>query len=726
MKTMRRILSMFVALVMVLGLIAPTVYAADDQGTTSVVLHKILMTEDNLNATKEVDGKQVPVFPGYEGINGDKYNGNEIQNILGYFGAGSEAIDGVYFAWQNAQGKWINEQGKEVVDVKDALGGLTADGGKITFNTTNLPEGTYTIQEVVEKSTYTGKDGQSKLANSKAVPVQISLPVVGDNGTMPTVHVYPKNTENAPKIDKNFKYENDKAYKNAEGFDKAAEGAEAHVGAKYENYQKQKATVTETIGKKVPYEVKTQIPKNAKYQKLAWNDIMTKGLTFDKDLDIKLNNKALEAADYTLVQDDRGFSIKLTPAGLTKVQNEAAKAAAEIVLTYHATVNADAVVDIPEKNDIKLDWDNRQSQEKEPTEVTPKDNQIKVTKKWAIPGQNGVSEEADKNVVVVYNLQEKDGDTWKTVQQATVKYDETNGFDHTFTGLDANKTYRVVERVSGYEPEYVSKNDQGVVEITNKKQPNSPNTLNPTEPQVVVGGKKFVKTNFEDKTSDKLKRLAGAEFYVKNNKDEYLAIDNNKADDKTAYDNAQDKYMKAIADYNTNRAKEGVTDDTVTIQVDGKDVKGKTAIVTKIGELKSARDEAFKAYKTAYKWVAKADIAQALVFTSDDQGRFEVSGLAYGSYKLEEKTAPQGFAKLEPTDSQLEFTVAKGSYEGANTELQYNEANADNGYGQQIKDKDITIPQTGGIGTIIFTVLGLAIMGSAIIAIKKRQAAEAR
>ncbi|MDU1878261.1 MAG: LPXTG cell wall anchor domain-containing protein [Finegoldia magna] len=36
------------------------------------------------------------------------------------------------------------------------------------------------------------------------------------------------------------------------------------------------------------------------------------------------------------------------------------------------------------------------------------------------------------------------------------------------------------------------------------------------------------------------------------------------------------------------------------------------------------------------------------------------------------------------------------------------------------------MPQTGGIGTIIFTAIGLAIMASAIIAIKKRQATEAR
>ncbi|WP_079255267.1 LPXTG cell wall anchor domain-containing protein [Streptococcus suis] len=43
----------------------------------------------------------------------------------------------------------------------------------------------------------------------------------------------------------------------------------------------------------------------------------------------------------------------------------------------------------------------------------------------------------------------------------------------------------------------------------------------------------------------------------------------------------------------------------------------------------------------------------------------------------------------------------------------------------QVKNKKITIPQTGGIGTLIFTVVGLSTMVFAFIAMKKRQAEEA-
>ncbi|NQI37112.1 LPXTG cell wall anchor domain-containing protein, partial [Streptococcus suis] len=43
----------------------------------------------------------------------------------------------------------------------------------------------------------------------------------------------------------------------------------------------------------------------------------------------------------------------------------------------------------------------------------------------------------------------------------------------------------------------------------------------------------------------------------------------------------------------------------------------------------------------------------------------------------------------------------------------------------QVKNKKIIIPQTGGIGTLVFTVVGLSTMVFAFIAMKKRQAEEA-
>ena len=41
-----------------------------------------------------------------------------------------------------------------------------------------------------------------------------------------------------------------------------------------------------------------------------------------------------------------------------------------------------------------------------------------------------------------------------------------------------------------------------------------------------------------------------------------------------------------------------------------------------------------------------------------------------------------------------------------------------------VKNKDLTIPPTGGIGTVIFAIAGIALMAGAFVAIKRRSAEE--
>lgn len=147
-----------------------------------------------------------------------------------------------------------------------------------------------------------------------------------------------------------------------------------------------------------------------------------------------------------------------------------------------------------------------------------------------------------------------------------------------------------------------------------------------------------------------------------------------------------------------------------------------TAAKNLINDKQDAYNKAFVANATEYTWGEKGD-ANVVVLTSDAEGRFEIKGLEYKEgYKLEEKTAPKGYAKLQ---SDEEFNVNEGSYASTADELQYNKENKDGGYGLQIKNKNVTIPQTGGIGSLIFIVAGLAIMGIAFVAMKRRNAVEA-
>ena len=102
---------------------------------------------------------------------------------------------------------------------------------------------------------------------------------------------------------------------------------------------------------------------------------------------------------------------------------------------------------------------------------------------------------------------------------------------------------------------------------------------------------------------------------------------------------------------------------------------------------------------TATSWVDAKE--EATKFTSNAKGTFEVTGLAYGSanqtaetasstYKLVEVTAPTGYALLQEP---IEFTVNASSYQDTNTIT--------------VNNSKVTIPQTGGIGSVIVIGLGL-------------------
>lgn len=147
----------------------------------------------------------------------------------------------------------------------------------------------------------------------------------------------------------------------------------------------------------------------------------------------------------------------------------------------------------------------------------------------------------------------------------------------------------------------------------------------------------------------------------------------------------------------------------------------------------------------AISWVKTE--AEATVFTTDANGEINVGKLQFtyavvgkpenieevkldkktqlNDYQLVEIQAPKDYAKL---DKPIGFEITPDSYKSGDVKIDNKKAVDDKTTGThtEIKNKKLTIPQTGGIGTIIFTAIGLAIMASAVIAIKKRQATEAR
>lgn len=718
----KRFLSLMLVLAMMVGVFTPLIANAADAHKTDVVLHKIELSD--LTGWPKGEGKEGDNYDGSELVKGQDGAKGQFEN---YFGDGAKELAGVKFYYykltDEAQFNAVkkdteNNQTKEKLEAKyPALQNKgteiisAVDGVKIA----GLVDGYYWFVE--DSASYTDKDGRT-ITNAAAVPFGLKLPAYKQDGSMfgtgegKELHVYPKNTlVNRPEMDKNFDTE-DNAKTNAKGVKEAdLVGENKNLKLDVKNNQADKPTATKNIGDKVPYKVVTKIPKGAKYQKLVWTDVMTNGLTFDKDsLTIEGGNIG---TNYTIVQDDRGFTLKLTEAGLTEVEKAAKDAEVTITLKYSATINKDAKVDTADKNDIALDYGNKPGKDSEPKEGSPKDKEIKVEKSWDINGDNTVTD-ADANAKVVYTLQEKDGQNWKNVK--SVQVGATEGFKYTFKELEDSKKYRVVERVSGYEPQYTSF-ENGTVKITNKGDKENPKPIDPSEPKVVTGGKKFVKTN--DKEGTDLERLSGAQFYVKNKAGEYLVATTDNSADVQAAKEARDNALKA---YNDRKQKAGESKETFETEREKlrKDFEAKQKTYFK----------KFEANATAYTFKANAK-NEAYVLASDEEGRLSIKGLAYGEYKLEEKEAPAGYAKQT---EDVSFTVKEGSYDGKNAKgdgpadkhIQYNKEDLKGNYGLQVINKKVTIPQTGGIGTIIFTVVGLAIMASAVIAIKKRQTAEAR
>ncbi len=733
----KRFLSLIIALAMMVGVFTPLIASADQTvHETTVKIHKILMDKEELNKT---DKQGKAVWP-------KDHDGSVIPNIQDYFGAKAKAINGVafriykvYTGQGNAEDEGYTKGEKLIADHKLASGDLDPnkfyqlvpvegqdfvlsknDGKEDGIAEVTLLDGTYRVVEDKANSTYKGEAGET-LTGAKAVPFDLVLPAGLPDGTgnyskTKPLNVYPKNVENPVKFDKNFAKKN---------------GLEAitdphtlkDVGAVMANYDKEKANAKAEIGKEIPYEAKAELPKGAVFKHLDLADSMDKGLQYDskKGVTVTVTPKVeLEAGkDYTVTTVGNGFKVHFEQAGLDKLNKAAENADLSIEFTYSAKVTAEAIVDKPMDNHATFTY-NHTPPEPSSDKLTPVDNKINVEKTWA-------KEPAPTNITVKYVLLDENMNaiadvTFKNAKEIDgtdlgngITFERTGDYAGTFKGLKEGKEYRVKEIVNGYEPGYTVTAKTGKVTVKNTKTNES---ITPTPPQVTVGGKKFVKTN-----QDGSKRLAGAEFVIENknkgnkNEGKFLKINEK---DATTYATAEKAYNDAIAAVNAALAK-GEISATNKATIAGVEYDTKAAAMAKVEELKAARDKAFTEANLSYTWVAKQE--EATKFTSNDQGQFEVRGIEYGDYRAVETKAPAGFAL--PTDGgNFTFEVKEGTYT-ANGDIDYVKDSAKND-AMQIKNNDISIPQTGGIGTIIFTAIGLAIMASAIIAIKKRQATEAR
>ena len=753
-----KLFSIFTALAMVLGiLVSPFTSAHADESfngaptETTVKIHKIIMSQEDFNTFttnnpkgKAHDGSLIAptdyatkIATSAEPVQGVafkvyKYKGtdDDFKTLTPEFGIGTKAYDD-------------DTTNYEVVgQVK-----LTDKDGIASFD---LGEGNYVFVEDRDSST-TDKN----ITNAWAVPFKLSLPLTKPDGrtyfskTDP-LHVYPKNTEKDVQFDKNFA--KDLLTKNPALDIKQLGNIDPALGAganDYNNYLSEKGKISSRIGERIPYTARARFPKGTNITDITVDDSFDRGIAFDgydETKKVRVVQQTLgqeesgqngtefeQTTDYDVVTyGNTGFRLTFTNKGKQKLQelidglgeNEAA---VDLAFQYYGVVTEDAVMDDPMNNNVTFNFNHTPPEYSSTPQEKPENSEIPVTKDW---GEGNTVPEGKK---VRYVLYQGEGENMKAVADVTftdkqiatasegdIKFEVTGDYTGKFTNLPAGK-YSIKEFVDKYTPTYTNESDG--VKVENKS---NPNTITPEPPAVQTGGRKFVKADKDDG-----KRLNGAEFIIQHpTENKYLQLKDlaNKKAEQTAYEKAEKAYTDAVNEAKTILAKDEATrtdDDKTklaTLQGEGEG---------SIKKLFEARNKAYAALKQQWTWDASKD--NAFRFVTDESGRFEVKGLNYlDGYRLLEVKAPEGYAL--PTDGITEvstFDVKEGSYTSAQNGVKYTPdeteeknvtVNGTTGEAIRINNRLVTIPQTGGIGSLIFVVAGLAIMAGAYAAYRKSQA----
>ncbi len=133
-------------------------------------------------------------------------------------------------------------------------------------------------------------------------------------------------------------------------------------------------------------------------------------------------------------------------------------------------------------------------------------------------------------------------------------------------------------------------------------------------------------------------------------------------------------------------------------------------------------DDTKKYYKLADNTVTWIDAeTEATVVTTNDQGKASFTGLEAGTYYLHETKAPDGYNQLKE-DVAVTITATYGT-DGTLTTNTTKTGNGQYSLTQGIENSTGTeLPETGGIGTTIFYVVGgLMVLGAAVLLITRKR-----
>lgn len=312
------------ALAMIFSLLGTVTAFATTEQTYDIVLTKVKLSEDSLKNFPKGEGK-------------DSYTGAKLDSGT-YFGT-EDTLPGVFFKvyqYSDSAADHIGAAAQGTV-----VEGQTDSKGQITFK--GLREGKYIIVEDKTKSTIAGKE---ELANSKAVPVVVELPVYkAEGGTFTTgadaLYVYPKNTVDKPSIDKVVSED-----------------------AKHD---------TALVGETKTFKVTSTMPEGIKdYKVLKFTDKFSAGLTYTGKLVVKNGATDVDPSNYSTTGTDpvgtKGAAISIA---FKEDYIKTLSPKDVITITYDAVINEEAVMGTANPNDVKLTYGTNPDSTKE---VKPNEN----------------------------------------------------------------------------------------------------------------------------------------------------------------------------------------------------------------------------------------------------------------------------------------------------------------------------------------------------------------
>ncbi len=210
------------------------------------------------------------------------------------------------------------------------------------------------------------------------------------------------------------------------------------------------------IGDSIPYQITGKMPKNIgdySTYKYEFTDTMSKGLTYAQDATIMIGTKNVTASFTQTItpNKDGSTTVKWACGNLKGIDGVSLDAATTVVVSYTATLNANAVIGSKgNPNTVNLTYSNNPNKGGDgETGKTPDDKNIVFTYKAVvnkIDGENNPLTGAD------FTLEKKDHSSGNYVpvvssdgeKVAPTKTTNSEGTTFTFTGLDDGE-YRLRE-----------------------------------------------------------------------------------------------------------------------------------------------------------------------------------------------------------------------------------------------------------------------------------------